>query len=613
METGLLEAAPPAEAAALDDDAYRRQVHLRQQQLKMLCTQATRSPFAVIVAVLFVAFAVWNFVPPWKVFAWAAVLLVFPIARGVYSARALRHPPVDATAGIRFHMASTFTGGIVVGLAAPLFFEALTEERRAFLTMILVCWAAAGVSAVAGRARVYYAYVAPIVLQIAFAWAALGSGIDTRERFLAAALILFAGVILSFFARDSERVLRESFQIRYENERLIAALERERQEVALARDKAEAANRAKSRFLAAASHDLRQPLHALSLYSAALTLHAAEGDVGDIGRSINQAVQSVSALVDSLLDISKLDAGAIVPLLQRVNVRELVDRIEASFHTVAQRRQLEFRVSSIDAEVETDPVLIERILRNLVDNAMKYTVRGSITLSAEGVGSTVRFAVRDTGPGIASQERERIFEEFYQIGNPERDRAHGLGLGLAIVRRLALLLGTDVELESEPGRGAEFAIRMPRSRRLPEAPPQVAGRAAAAPAAALAEAALAGTHVLVIDDEPAIRVGMRTLLEAWGCRVTVAGGRAEAERLIEQHGLGFDVIVADFRLRQHENGIETVRELRARMGEEVAALLISGDTAPERLREAHESGLPLLHKPVSAEKLREAVLDALSR
>jgi signal transduction histidine kinase len=596
------------QAASLDEDTHRRVAHLRQQQLKLLCTQATRSPFAVIAAILFAAFAVWQFVPASKVIAWAAILLIFPVARGIYSARVLRELPADASGGLRFHMLSTFTGGIVVGAAAPLFFDALSDDRRALLTMILVCWAAAAVSPMAAYARVYYAYVAPIVLQLAIAWATVGSNIDTGERFIAGTLIVFAGVILSFFARDSERVLRESFEIRYENERLIAALERERQEVAIARDKAEAANRAKSRFLAAASHDLRQPLHALSLYSAALSLQSGAGEAGSIGRSIDLSVQSLSALVDSLLDISKLDAGAIVPQLQRVSVRHVIDRIEPAFRSLAQEKRLEFRVSSVDAEVETDPVLLERILRNLVDNAMKYTTRGSVTLSAESVGDDVRLAVRDTGFGIAEHERERIFEEFYQVGNPERDRAQGLGLGLAIVRRLALLLGTEIELESEFGRGAEFAIRMPRSQRT-------ASLTAAAPSVhePLPEPTLAGTHVLVIDDEPSIRVGMRTLLEAWGCHVTVAGGRAEAERLLDAHGLGFDVIVADFRLRQHENGIETIRDLRARIGEDVAALLISGDTAPERLREAHESGLPLLHKPVSADKLLEALVDALRR
>jgi len=595
--------------AAMEDD---EEAHLRQQQLKMLSRQATRSPLAVIVAVLFVAFAVWAFVPAWKVVTWAAALLAFPVARGLYSSWVLRHPPADAIPGLRFHAVSTFTGGIVVGLAAPLFFEMLSDERRAFLTMILVCWTAAGVSAMAACARVYYAYVTPIVLQTAAAWALVdfgsGSSVDTEERFVAGVLILFAGAIQSFFARDSERVLRESFRIRYENERLIAALESERQEVALARDKAEAANRAKSRFLAAASHDLRQPLHALSLFSAALTLPASEGDTGEIGRSINQSVLSLSALVDSLLDISKLDAGAIKPQLQRVNVRDLTGRIEADIRPSAHKKGLDFRVQAIDADIETDPVLLERVLRNLVDNAVKYTDGGSVSVSAEVAGSSIRLAVRDTGRGIAPHERDRIFEEFYQVGNPERDRSQGLGLGLAIVRRLAVLLGSDIELESELGKGSEFALRIRRAVREPDK-----ASVRTAPADVFPEAALAGANILVIDDEPSVRVGMRTLLKAWGCHVTVASGRAEAEQLLEHHGLRFDAIVADFRLRQHENGIDTLRRLRERIGEDVPALLISGDTAPERLREAHESGLPLLHKPVSAEKLQETLLDVLRR
>jgi two-component system, sensor histidine kinase len=591
---------------SLDDDEHRRLAHLRGQQLKMLCSQAMRSPFAVIVAVLFVAIAVWEYVPASKVIAWAAVIMIFPIVRGLYSARALRRPPADAAAGLRFHVLSTFTGGIVVGLAAPLFFEALTDERRAFLTMILVCWSAAAVSALAAYARAFYAYVGPIVVQVAAAWAVVGSPtIDAGERFIAGALILFAGVIQSFFVRDSERVLRESFRIRYENERLIAALERERQEVAIARDKAEAANRAKSRFLAAASHDLRQPLHALSLFSAALTERARGGESAEIAHSIDQGVTSLSALVDALLDISKLDAGAIRPHPERVDVRSLIERVEVDLSPVAQKKGLWFSASWVDAEIETDPMLLERILRNLVDNAIKYTARGEVALGAGIEGASLLLTVRDSGAGIAPQERERIFEEFYQIGNSERDRAQGLGLGLAIVRRLAKLLAIEIELKSELGAGSEFVLRLPlaRGQRVEAARP--------APRDLDPRQVLPGASILVIDDEPAVRVGMRTLLEAWGCHVTVAGGRAEAEKLVEQHGLGFDLIVADFRLRQNEDGIDTVRQLRRRIGAELPAILVSGDTAPERLREAHASGLPLLHKPVQAEKLKAALVDVL--
>jgi two-component system, sensor histidine kinase len=204
-------------------------------------------------------------------------------------------------------------------------------------------------------------------------------------------------------------------------------------------------------------------------------------------------------------------------------------------------------------------------------------------------------------------ERERIFEEFYQIGNPERDRSQGLGLGLAIVRRLVRLLDMDLQLESEPGRGSTFAVTMPRvvnngaPRREP-APPVVAEN----------ERSLDGARVLVIDDEPEVRAGMRTLLEYLGCRVAACGGLVEAERLLDEHALEVDLIIADFRLRQDENGIDTVRRLRERLGD-VSALLVTGDTAPERLREAQSSGLPLLHKPVSADKLMETMLASLRR
>jgi signal transduction histidine kinase len=369
----------------------------------------------------------------------------------------------------------------------------------------------------------------------------------------------------------------------------------------------ELANLARSRFLAAASHDLRQPLHTLSLYSAALKLHARDGATGEIANHINKALASLSALVDSLLDISKLDAGAVQPEPQNVSLRTLIERIEADYRPLANGKGLEFHVAAADILVETDPVLLERLVRNLVDNAFKYTAAGNVTLAAELDERKARISVHDTGPGIPAAERERIFEEFYQIGNPERDRVQGLGLGLAIVQRISQLLGLELQLQSEPGRGSTFTVMVPLAMERRAAP-----RAPVAPHEA-APRVLHGTRVLVIDDEPEVRAGMRTLLEHLGCRVAVCSGYADAERLIDQDGLEeVHLIVSDFRLRQHESGIDTVRQLRARLGN-VPALLVSGDTAPERLREAQSSGLPLLHKPVSADKLMEAMLAVLRR
>jgi two-component system, sensor histidine kinase len=576
--------------------------HLRRQQLQLLCQQWTRSPFFIAVAVAFVGYVAWNHASPYVIGAWGFLLLAILFARIPYARHLLSHPPADTTRALRHMLWFAGVHGLMIGAAAVLFFPHLHSDGRAVLTMVLVSWTGGAVATAAAYARAFHVFVIPALLPLAFAWGLSG---DPENIAIAVMIVLFA-VVQIFFVRDNERVVRNSFLIRYENERLLDALERERQDVILARDRAEEANRAKSRFLAAASHDLRQPLHALSLYSGALGLHARDGAAAEISRHINKALESLSALFDSLLDVSKLDAGAVRPEPQRVSVRELIERIEADYRPMGRAKDLQFLVTTTDAEVETDPVLFERLLRNLVDNAFKYTSAGSVMLAAEAGDSTVRIVVRDTGPGIPAAERERIFEEFYQIDNPERDRAQGLGLGLAIVRRLARLLGLQVELESTPGRGSTFAVTL--SSQLGARAPGPTPPAATTPESRL----LDGVHVLVIDDEPAVRVGMRTLLESWGCRVAACSGYAEAERLLDEYALEVDVIVADFRLREHENGIETVRRLRARLGD-VPALLVSGDTAPERLREARDSGLPFLHKPVSADKLLRTIAAAVRR
>lgn len=585
----------------MDEDPVRLD-HLRRQQFELLQRQATRSPFIIAVVVAVLAYVVAEHVPLYLVGPWALVQILLPFLRRGYALRRLGDPPADVKGALEQMVWYAFFAGLVTGAAGPLFFPALHPEGKALLSMILVCWIAGGVSTMAAYARVFYAFATPALLSLALLWAMEG---DARSIAVALLILLF-GLILAFFVHDTERVVRESFAIRYDNERLLAALERERQEVSFARDRAEEANLAKSRFLAAASHDLRQPLHALSLFSATLSLRAVDSTAGEIARHINTALASLSTLVDSLLDISKLDAGAVRPELRRVNVKELVERIEADFRPLARDKGLMFRVAPVEAHVETDPVLLERMVRNLVDNAIKYTAMGSVSLDAKADERTVRIAVRDTGPGIAESERERIFKEFYQVGNPERDRGKGLGLGLAIVRRLARLLDLEVQLDSEPGRGSTFAVtlpRMPEERAKPRPPrPPVTDDADA----------LIGARVLVIDDELSVRVGTRTLLESWGCRVAACSGFDEAQRLLDDYALDVDVILADFRLPQHENGIETVRRLRARLGN-VPALMVSGDTAPERLREAQASGLPFLHKPVPADKLKQTMLTVLRR
>jgi signal transduction histidine kinase len=572
---------------------------LRREQLSLLCRVMSRAPVVNVIVVGFICYVVWDYVATWSVLLWAAAVLLTEIIRLAYARRMLASPPADANRPLAIIVWIALLVGSARGSAMPLFFATLPPVPHAALSVIFIGFCAGGLSTHGAYARAFYAFSSPMLLAIAVSW--LGTG--TREGVVLVILFGVFALMVSVYARESERLVRESFFIRHERDQLVAQLDAERQQVALARDDAELANRAKSRFLASASHDLRQPLHALSLFSAALSLRATDPEVRDISGNIGRALRSLSALVDALLDISKLDAGAVKPEIQHVDTGTIAERIAAEYRPAAERKGLELRVTPCDASAHTDPVLLDRILRNLVDNAVKYTASGRVSVGMEIEGSMLRIAVSDSGEGIPAAERERIFEEFYQIGNPERDRTKGLGLGLAIVRRIARLLGTDVELVSDVGRGSTFTIRLPLATGSPAAyagaitPPVPAGW-------------LQGRGVLVIDDEPDVRVGMRTLLETWGCRVTVCSGLEEAERLLNEHDVKIDLIVADLRLRANETGIETVKRLHARLGP-VPALLVTGDTAPERLREAQASGLSLLHKPVSPDTLRDAMAKSL--
>ncbi len=564
----------------------------------LLCRVMSRAPVVNLIVVSFICYIVWEHVPVWTVLAWAGLVFTSEAVRMIYARRTLASPPEDAGRALSTLVRIAFFVGCARGSAMPLFFEALPPVADAALSVTFLGFCAGGLSTHGAYARAFYYFAGPMLLAMGIAW--LGSG--TKEGVVLAILFAVFALMISVFAKEIEKLVRESFFIRHQRDQLVEQLDRERQEVALARDSAEQANHAKSRFLAAASHDLRQPLHALSLFSATLSLQATTHELRDIAGHIANALRSLSSLVDALLDISKLDARAITPVLQPVDVRALVERVATEYRPDAAAKGLELRVVCCDAIAHSDPVLVERMLRNLIDNAIKYTAGGHVLVDVRIDGEGLRVSVEDTGAGIPPEERERVFEEFYQLGNTERDRAMGLGLGLAIVQRVGRLLGTDIELISAVGRGSTFAFQLP----LSAGAAQVGGEAAPADVSGR----LRGRTILVIDDEPEVRIGMRRFLEAWGCRVLVCGGLAEALGLLDAHTPAIDLILADFRLRAGEDGIATIAALRQRIGV-VPALLVSGDTAPERLRQAEASGLPILHKPVTADALLRAITGLL--
>jgi len=409
-------------------------------------------------------------------------------------------------------------------------------------------------------------------------------------------LVLVGWILVDRFVQALNAAERSNVELEERVSEKSAALALQLERTQEARDAAEQADRAKSRFLAAASHDLRQPLHALGLFAARLPEHVRDDEGARLAERIGHSVESLDGLLSSLLDISKLDANAIEPHPQAVALDTLFGRLAGEFAPLALERGLRIAVVPTRRVVRSDPILLERILRNLVDNALKHTREGGVVVGTRARGGRVAIEVHDSGPGIAASERERIFEEFYQIGNVERDRSRGLGLGLAIVRRLADLLGHRIEVDTHVGRGSVFRVVVDRDdpARIP------APAAAAVPAGSLA-----GRRVLVIDDEEEVRAGTETVLRSWGCDFV---GAADADgALLAVDGRAPDAIVADWRLASGATGGDAIARIRGAFGRPIPAVIVSGAGAPDDLARIKAAGVPLLHKPVAPAKLRSTL------
>jgi signal transduction histidine kinase/CheY-like chemotaxis protein len=371
------------------------------------------------------------------------------------------------------------------------------------------------------------------------------------------------------------------------------------------------ANQAKSRFLAAASHDLRQPMHALSLFVGQLRASRTPAERGALVQRIEQAVGSLSDLLDQLLDLSKLEAGAVQALQEDFAIRDTLAVIETQFAPLARAKGIELRMRASRASIRSDPLLVQRILLNLVANAIRYTDQGGVLVGCRRRGERLRIAVWDTGCGIPDDRRDDVFREFVQLGGPERRHSSGiegpmgLGLGLAIVARLSDLLGTRIELFSHIDRGSMFAFELPL------------GQASAArlrpPVAPLRVASLRGVFALVVDDDEAARTGTCGLLESWGCLTLAAADGDEAIALLRAHDRPPDLIVCDYQLTDLENGLEAISRIRAAVEEDTSAIVITADTATEVALAAQAAGIPLLHKPVSPVKLRALLAQVLAR
>jgi signal transduction histidine kinase len=417
-------------------------------------------------------------------------------------------------------------------------------------------------------------------------------------------LLLVGWILVDRFVRALNAAERANVELERRVAEKSAALTEQLARTQEAREAAEAADRGKSRFLAAASHDLRQPLHALGLLASRLPAHVRGDDGRGIAERMQRSVDSLDGLLSSLLDVSKLDAGAVEAHPEACALDAMFERVANDFAPVALDRGLSFAAVPTRLAVRSDPLLLERIVRNLVANALAFTARGGVVVGARRRGDSVAIEIWDSGLGIQPQDRARIFEEFVQVGNVERNRARGLGLGLAIVRRLAGLLGHRIELDSMPGRGTVFRVIVER------APAPSSSAADSASIASPQHAAFRGRHVVLIEDDDDVRDAMAGTLGDWGCRVTAADSLAAAQRAIataQRDGSTPDALVVDYLLPGGSTGIEAIAGMRHVIGREVPALLVSGASAPEDLARIKASGFVLLHKPVAPAKLRAAL------
>ena len=381
--------------------------------------------------------------------------------------------------------------------------------------------------------------------------------------------------------------------LRIDKEQLAEKL-REQKEVA------EQANREKSQFLASASHDLRQPVHALGLFVGALRGVAMTEEGLRLIDQLDASLIGLENLFRALLDISRLDAGVVEIRRQVFPVQPLLQRVVQDYAPLAAQKVIALVLHPTSLAADSDPVLVERILRNLVENAVRYTDHGRVVVGCRRGDRYVHLQVWDTGRGIAEHERRSIFREFYQVRAPGDEQRGGLGLGLAIVQRLTQALRCPLSVRSTPGLGSCFSLALPRALPLPPS-------LAAAPPPATLPAALRRGFIVIVDDDTVIQRAMVSLLSNWGHRV-VAGssGQAAMDRLADCPDRP-DLIISDYRLSQQETGTEVIRRLRAEYNADIPAMLITGETRPDHLQAAHRSGFLVLHKPVPNSQLRAAI------
>ncbi|MGY4830090.1 ATP-binding protein [Sphaerotilaceae bacterium SBD11-9] len=561
---------------------------------------------AMIVGVTVVVTQYWRVVPRAGMVAWLLALGVLGVVRA-WMSYAFKHRPNDERESLlRWYQAwraTTLCAGLLWGVAAWFFYGYGSATERLILILTIYSFCMAGMQILSPQHNTFYEFCAlcltPLVVRVALPG-------DSKSLMLAAYLLVIFGITV-MLARLYRKNNQGLVQLKVRADQLLVQLRAEKAAADAARQEAEVANRSKTQFFAAASHDLRQPLHAMGLFAEALRQRSHDEEVTQLVASINGSVDALEGLFSELLDITKIDTGGVDVTPEHFNVGEIFRKLRLHFEPVAFEKGLSLRFRGNQHNVYADPVLVERILRNLVSNAIRYTNDGSVLVSCRRRDGRMLLQVWDTGVGIREREQEHIFEEFYQVPYSETlspQQRKGLGLGLAIVKRLAALMEAPLTLRSETGHGTVFSLQLP-----PGKVPRVRGPSDVAGKAPLG-LTLDRRFIVVVEDEPAVRGGLEVLLKGWGAQVvsfeTVEASSAwalNADPVAQRP----DLLIVDYRLERGHTGVEVIQALRARFGAEVPAIMVTGSTMTGHEAEAQAHNFHLLVKPVVPNKLRAMI------
>lgn len=488
------------------------------------------------------------------------------------------------------------------GLSGWLFFTRGLGIQQTGLILVIYTFCIAAVPVLANQPRMFVAYVvlcfAPLIVRIA-------TGGDEHGLRLAGMLLIII-TLTTLLARNYRQALQRVIELKLRADDLLDQLRIEKRAAEAARQEAEVANRAKTQFFTAASHDLRQPLHAMGLFAEALRQRTHEPEVANLVNSINASVDALEGLFSELLDITRIDAGGVEVRPQAFEVDDILRKLRLHFEPTAFEKGLALNLRGGHRVVHADPLLVERILRNLVSNAIRYTNDGGVLVAARSRGDRVILQVWDSGLGIREEEQAKVFEEFYQVPNTPAVAAHqrkGLGLGLAIVKRLADLMDAPITLRSQAGRGTVFTLELP-------AGVKPAPQAVLPPSKGPLGLTLAGRLVVIVEDEPAVRSGLEVLLQGWGAQIASFESVAESSAWAaasDPARVRPDLLIVDYRLEHGRNGVDAIVALRERFGAALPAIVVTGSTMSSLDKHAQEKNFHLLLKPVVPNKLRAMI------